>query len=881
MPDTGLSPHFADAFRDLLDRSPDLLFRYRIVEPRAFVWVSAAAEALTGYTPDAFLSDPGLWHRLVPPGEPAASMIEALAEADPRLVPSRTSLRILRADGAWRDVELDLGVEWAEDDTPLHVLGLVRDVSARAERERLAAVVAQAAEAIFTVDASCTVLTWNAGAERLLGIPAGEAIGHRGPLAVSDEERAELRERGFLLGEAITLPDARFLGADGHEIPVSVSATPIRGADGGVEALSVIARDERPRIEADRELRFREAVLGAVDDAVLVTDADGWVVFWSAGAERMTGIPADEAVGRQIAEVMPYRTVNTSRAELAHRLMRGLPVRDDLEITRRDGRLMIGDLTSSEVTGPDGRSLRLGVIRDVTQAREAARDLSRLAAIVGAANEIIFSMDADAVVRSWNPGAERVLGYEAAAIIGRTIAALVEPAQLPAVLGMHERVTRGGEGAVTGDLVMLARDASQVPVGITVSPIREATGKVGGVAVIAQDQRRRQAVEGQLRQAKKLEALGRLTSGIGHDFNNLLTAVTGYGSLLLADLPETSAAAADARQILQAADRAAELTRSLLALSSDERFEARLVQLETLVTSLEPSLGGMLPAGVRLWVDAAAPAHVMADPTELELALVNLVINAGEAMPSGGRVELTVRPVLLDDAFAANHLGVTAGPHAELVVKDNGPGLPPHVQEHIFEPYTTTKEGETGAGLGLATVHAYVERAGGTIWFTTSPGRGTEFRILLPLVAGAPQPVAPPTRRTAQGGTERILIVEDDTQVRALASTILGRAGYQLTARGDPRQALDVDPGSFDLLLSDVLMPNMNGPQLAEALRERRPDLPVLFMSGFSDRTDVDDVARHSSQPLLAKPFGPAELLAAVRRALDAPPAPPSEPPSA
>ena len=875
MSNVGPSPHLADALSELLDRSPDLVFRYRIAEPRAFVWVSSAAEALTGYTPEAFVADPELWHRLVPSTEPAAALIDGLTGSDPRLAPKRIGMRILRADGTWRDVELDLGVELAEDGTPLHIVGIMRDVSARLERERLAAVVAQAAEAIFTVDITCTVLTWNAGAERLLGIPATEAIGRHGPLAATDDERAILRERGFVLGEIITMPDARFIGADGREIPVSVSATPMRGADGTVEALSVIARDERPRIEADRELRFREAVLGAVDDAVIVTDADGWVVFWSAGAEHMTGIPVDEAMGRQVAEVMPYRTVNTSRTEFAHRLMRGLPVRDDLEITRRDGRHMIGDITSSEVTGPDGSSLRLGVIRDVTEAREAARDLSRLAAIVGAANEIIFSMDADAVVRSWNPGAERVLGYDAASIIGRTIAVLVEPAQLPAVLGMHERATRGGEASVTGDLVMLARDGSPVPVGITVSPIREATGKVSGVAVIAQDQRRRQAVEGQLRQAKKLEALGRLTSGIAHDFNNLLTAVTGYGSLLLAELPETSAAAADARQILQAADRAAELTRSLLALSSDERFEARLVQLETLVASLEPSLSGMLPTSVRLWVDVAAPAHVMADPTELELALVNLVMNAGEAMPSGGRVELTVRPVQLDEAFAATHLGVTAGPHAELVVKDNGPGLPTRIQEHIFEPYTTTKEGETGAGLGLATVHAYVERAGGTIWVTSTKGRGTEFRILLPLAAGTPEPVAAPVRRAAQGGTERILIVEDDTQVRALASTILGRAGYQLTARGDPRQALDVDPASFDLLLSDVLMPNMDGPTLAGALRERRPDLPVLFMSGFSDRTDVDDVARLSSQPLLAKPFGPAELLNAVRRALDSPPAPP------
>ena len=867
-----------DPLRTLLDRSPDMVFRYRIVAPLGFVWVSAAAFRVTGYTAEQFLGDPELWLRLLDQDDPIAELAQRLPTMDPDHLPDHLDLTILDATGGRRNVEVDLAVERDDEGQPIAVDGVIRDVTERVLRERqaalsissLAAVVEHAAEAIFTVDHLCTVLTWNAGAERLLGIPAADAIGRRGPLVLGDEERQALRDRCFRDRESLTLGDAQFLAGDGSRIPVSISMTPIVGADGQVRELSVIARDERPRQETERELRFRESVLDAVEDAVLATEPDGRIVFWSRGAERMTGVPGADAVGRLVADVILPAATRAMRADLVVRVNRSLPIREDVEIARSDGTVLVGDLATTAITGPEGRGLRLAVIRDVTASRAAARDLSRLAAIVDAASELIFSMDHDAVVRSWNPGAAKALGYEPSEVIGRTIALLVEPSQLPAAIAFHERVTRAGEAAVTGELDLVARDGSKVPVQVTLSPIREATGRVTGAAVIAQDQRRRRAVEEQLRQAKKLDAVGRLTSGIAHDFNNLLTAVTGYGSLLLAELPEPSPAAADARQILQAADRAAELTRSLLALSSGTRQEPQLILVDALVETLEPSLRGLVPDGVILRVDAASGAPVLLDPTELELALVNLVVNSGEAMTGGGRVEVTTRAVGLDAAFAEAHLGVMPGPHVEVVVRDTGPGLPAEVVEHLYEPFVTTKMAGTGAGLGLATVHAYVERAGGTIWASSETGRGTTFRILLPRAPGMPAGADPRRRPAASGGIERILLVEDDTQVRTLATTILGRAGYRLTVRGDSRHALDVDPASVDLLVSDVLMPHLDGPSLAAALLERRPDLPVLFMSGFADRTDMEELTRWSRRPLLAKPFGPADLLAAVRQALDA-----------
>jgi CheY-like chemotaxis protein len=240
-------------------------------------------------------------------------------------------------------------------------------------------------------------------------------------------------------------------------------------------------------------------------------------------------------------------------------------------------------------------------------------------------------------------------------------------------------------------------------------------------------------------------------------------------------------------------------------------------------------------------------------------------------MPHGGRLEIRVRSVEIDRAFADAHLGVTPGHHAEVLVRDGGAGMSPEVRSHLFEPYFTTKADRGGTGLGLSTVHASVEQAGGTIWVETEPGRGTTFRILIPEAVGAPEKAHGARARRAPGGSERVAIVEDDTTVRALATTVLSRAGYRLTVKADPREAALLDPSTLDLLLTDVVMPHLDGPGLAACLRAIRPDLPVLFMSGYADRADTSDMSDLTNQPLLAKPFGPVELLAAVRRALDEP----------
>ena len=800
-----------------------------------------------------------------------ASGHEPLQDAISRAEAWEGDVRMAEADGTARVLEV-VSYPLHEDQPSPSRVSLVWDVTRQREateaEARLAAVVNQADDAIYTVDGSGVVITWNAGAERLTGTPATSAIGRPGPLVAAPERRAEICRQVFEEGASFSFPDTELRKVGGDTVPVSVSVSPVRGANGEVRAILIVARDERPRVEADRQLRFRDAILAAVDDAVIATDEDRLLVYWSPGAERLFGVSAADAVGRPTGDVAPFRLVGSTDERALATLSVGRAVRVDAEHTRPDGTTFVGETHARLMAGPGGSTVGLAVIRDVTAIRRAADDSARLAAIVEGAGDIIVGTSLEGVLRSWNPAAERALGYSAREIIGRTIATYIAPEDLPKAFSLRERVILGGESSAAAEFTYVARDGVTFPTWVVIAPVRNAEGEVVGVSAVAHDLRTRKSLEEQLRQAQKLEAVGRLAGGIAHDFNNLLTAITGYASLLLAEVPEGGSAAADVGQILDATDRAGELTRSLLAFSRGKPREPRLVALDDLVAGVGPLLHRLLPEAAEVVLDARSGATVLVDPTELELVLVNLAVNGADAMPHGGRLEIRARSVELDRAFADEHLGVRPGRHAELVVRDSGAGMTEAVRSHLFEPFFTTKGDQGGTGLGLSTVHAFVEQAGGTIWVDTEPGRGTTFRILVPESEGVPERSSASRAHRAPGGSERVVLVEDDAPVRALATTVLGRAGYSLTVKADAREAARLDPATFDLLVTDVVMPYLDGPGLAARLRDARPDLPVLFMSGYADRADTAQVTSLSSQPILAKPFGPLELLTAVRRVL-------------
>ncbi|HET8655074.1 MAG TPA: ATP-binding protein [Longimicrobiaceae bacterium] len=382
----------------------------------------------------------------------------------------------------------------------------------------------------------------------------------------------------------------------------------------------------------------------------------------------------------------------------------------------------------------------------------------------------------------------------------------------------------------------------------------------------------RKALEVQLAQSQKMEAVGRLAGGVAHDFNNLLTAIKGHLEFLLEDLPAGSESRADAEGIGDAADRAASLTRQLLAFSRRQVLQPRVIDLNQTVQEMEKMLRRVIGEDVDLSTRIEpALGHVQADPGQLSQVLLNLAVNARDAMPRGGQLTIETANVELDDEYARGKVHVESGRYVMLAVSDTGVGMDAETQARIFEPFFTTKEQGKGTGLGLSTVYGIVEQSGGHVWVYSEPGHGTAFKVYLPRV-DAPVSLDTALIGAPATGRETVLLAEDDRAVRVLARRALEHAGYQVLEADGGEEALriaDAHAGTIHLLLSDVVMPGLGGRELAERLQGRRPGIAVLFMSGYTD----DAILRHGmlaeGTPFLEKPFTPGGLCEKVRGVLD------------
>jgi PAS domain S-box-containing protein len=510
------------------------------------------------------------------------------------------------------------------------------------------------------------------------------------------------------------------------------------------------------------------------------------------------------------------------------------------------------------------------------EARVAERtaDLKRLATVVEQASEAVILTDADGVIRYVNPAFERMTGYAADEAVGKTPALVRSDRHPPEFFEALWKELRAGR-TWNGRFTNRRKDGSLVETAAVISPLQDSEGRISGYAALEHDVTAEVRLEAQLRQAQKMEAVGLLAGGIAHDFNNLLTAITGYTDLLAAEAPPGGSAARDLEEIRSAARQAAALTRQLLAFSRRQVVEPRVLDLDGLLGDMDRFLRRLAGESVEVVVrPGAGGARVEADPAQLQQVVLNLVFNARDAMPAGGRLMIETAVVRIDAAEAAGRPDVRSGEHVVLSVIDTGIGMSAETQAHLFEPFFTTKERGRGTGLGLATVHGIVTQSGGHVEVTSEPGRGSTFRVFLPRCE-RPSDTIPPPRPTPSPdrGAETVLLVEDEPLVRGFAERVLRKQGYRVVPAVDGAEALrilDALEEPVDLLLSDVMMPGgIDGPTLAVRVRERLRGLPVVLMSGHADDAIRPRLGRGGSLPFLHKPFSPEELARIVRKTLD------------
>ena len=535
------------------------------------------------------------------------------------------------------------------------------------------------------------------------------------------------------------------------------------------------------------------------------------------------------------------------------------------------------------------------VFDDLRLRDDAERNLrdseERYRRIIETTSEGILVTDAAGTVQFSNPRLGVMIGIRTEQLLGRHYSDLLQGTgrseldQLFTVPDTGAACT-GQPGPI--DVALRHRDGHQIDVQLSGTPLRDRAGGFDGALAMITDVTAQKELEAQFRQAQKLEAVGQLAGGIAHDFNNLLTVIDGYAAVLLATLDPAGAERTHAEQIRAAAGRATALTRQLLQFSSRQPTQPRKLDLNEVVGALGEMLRRLIQADIELTFELAGTAlPVVIDRGQFEQVLVNLVVNARDAMPDGGQLTIATRQVGVPGPALERVTGLVPGDYARVTVSDTGHGMTPEVASRVFEPFFTTKEPGKGTGLGLATAYGIVRQAAGHIDISSAPGAGAAFSVLFPLDqtqdtdsdtaldTAATAPAGPGTGGARPAGDATVLLVEDDKEVRALARQILSDAGYTVVAADGAARALDLHagraggPNDIDVLLTDVMMPGMNGRQLADQLLAQIPDLPVVFMSAYPHSALADSGEPGQERIFLNKPFTPAQLVGSVREALN------------
>jgi len=615
---------------------------------------------------------------------------------------------------------------------------------------------------------------------------------------------------------------------------------------------------EQKRME--ERLEFLSSVTHQISDAVFLTDTDFEITYANEAAEQLYGYSQEEFIG------MTPPITEESREEIRQTLVSGGIWFGTHAGRKKDGSAFYCETKISPLVDAEGRTHFIVVQRDVTE-RVQARE------VLEASEEWFRALTEQSLVGVYacteerftyvNAALAEIFGYRPEEIVGHIGPLdLTHPDDRP-LIAEHIRRRLAGEIEATGHTFRgLRRDGSIITCESfgRRAELGEETMIIGTLVDITE----RVQLEEQFRQAQKMEAIGRLTGGIAHDFNNLLTAINGFAQLLQMEMDGSDRRQEYVMKIWEAGQRAAQLIRQLLAFSRKQIVEPRVLDLNQVIEEMDAMLRRIIGEDIEIDMVLSPDLWpVKVDPTQMQQVIMNLAVNARDAMPQGGKLTIETGNVVLDDAYVARHVGAEVGEHVILAISDTGVGMSEEVQAHIFEPFFTTK-GEEGTGLGLATVYGIVKQSGGNIWCYSEEGIGTTFKIYLPRCeAGTEMADEEPRQEEVPQGQGVILLVEDEEIVRGLSLLALQRAGYTVLEASGPREALEIVrdyPHRIDLLITDVVMPEMSGRELAGKIEEMCPSLKVLYMSGYTDNAIVHHGILKPGTAFIQKPFTPSAL---------------------
>ncbi len=627
----------------------------------------------------------------------------------------------------------------------------------------------------------------------------------------------------------------------------------------------------------EREELFRLISENAAD-MIAVVDMEGRRLFNSLSYQRILGYSPEEL--RQSSSFDQIHPEDRERVKEAAREARRTGVGCDLEyrIRHKDGSLRVLESTSSVIRNSKGVPEKLVVVnRDITQRKAALEALRRSEAsfrsVVEDAPYGIYRAGLSGELLQINPALQNMLGYASQDELLRcnlSTDIFRDPAEYERLKDLLNRA----EDFKNVEVGWKRKDGAHITVQCSGRPVKDENGAIAYFELFAEDVTQRRILERQLRMASKMEAIGRLSGGIAHDFNNLLGVIIGYSQVLKGSLGQSNPLYEHAEEVEKAGRRAASLTRQLLAFSRQQVLEPTILNLNTLVADTEKMLHRLIGEDIVLSASFdEGLGRVKADPGQVEQIIMNLVVNARDAMPQGGKLTIATSNAEMDAAFVRDHPGSKIGSYVMLTVADTGCGMDAETQAHIFEPFFTTKERGKGTGLGLSTVYGVVKQSGGYVWVDSEPGKGASFKIYLPRFEEAVNaPEASAASPEATRGTETVLLVEDSEPLRKLAHRFLENNGYRVVAAANGEEALQTavqERETIQLLLTDVVMPGMNGRVLASHLVLRQPGMKVLYMSGYTDSFISGHGVLEPGTYLLHKPFTEETLMRKVREVLD------------